>query len=291
VTDPQKGISVFERRKAAALVQGAPAYPTYKMGAPGAGSDYTPFVHHLGVPIINLGFGGEGSGGEYHTNFDTYAHYTKYIDPGFTYGVTLAQVAGRLSLRMANAEILPFDFKHFYKTVEGYAKEVMKLADDERAKIQRENMLINQGMYDAASDPKKQYKIPEPKDEVPFFNFAPIQNALVELEKSAEAYAAAMASSNLSQSDKAKLNQMLMDMESKLIRDEGLPRRPWYKHHIYAPGFYTGYGVKTFPGVREAIEQGDYKEAQEQIGILGEVLDGFVEGVKKAVSVVNKSRP
>jgi N-acetylated-alpha-linked acidic dipeptidase len=100
-----------------------------------------------------------------------------------------------------------------------------------------------------------------------------------------------MASSNLSQSDKAKLNQMLMDMESKLIRDEGLPRRPWYKHHIYAPGFYTGYGVKTFPGVREAIEQGDYKEAQEQIGILGEVLDGFVEGVKKAVSVVNKSRP
>jgi N-acetylated-alpha-linked acidic dipeptidase len=291
VTDPQKGISVFERRKAAALVQGAPAYPTYKMGAPGAGSDYTPFVHHLGVPIINLGFGGEGSGGEYHTNFDTYAHYTKYIDPGFTYGVTLAQVAGRLSLRMANAEILPFDFKHFYKTVEGYAKEVMKLADDERAKIQRENMLINQGMYDAASDPKKQYVIPEPKDEVPFFNFAPIQNALVELEKSAEAYAAAMASSNLSQSDKAKLNQMLMDMESKLIRDEGLPRRPWYKHHIYAPGFYTGYGVKTFPGVREAIEQGDYKEAQEQIGILGEVLDGFVEGVKKAVSVVNKSRP
>jgi N-acetylated-alpha-linked acidic dipeptidase len=174
--------------------------------------------------------------------------------------VTLAQVAGRLSLRMANAEILPFDFKHFYKTVEGYAKEVMKLADDERAKIQRENMLINQGMYDAASDPKKQYKIPEPKDEVPFFNFAPIQNALVELEKSAEAYAAAMASSNLSQSDKAKLNQMLMDMESKLIRDEGLPRRPWYKHHIYAPGFYTGYGVKTFLGFGKRSNRGITKK-------------------------------
>lgn len=291
VTDPQKGISVFERRKAAAMVQGAPAYPAYKMGAPGAGSDYTPFVHHLGIPIINLGYGGEGSGGEYHTNFDTYQHYTKYIDPGFVYGVTLAQTAGRLSLRMANADILPFDFKRFHKTVEGYAKEVMKLADDQRAKVQRENMLINQGMYEAAADPKKQYVIPQPKEEVPFFNFSPLQNALVELEKNADAYAAAMASSKLTEAEIAQLNQMLMDMEYQLIRDHGLPRRPWYKHHIYAPGFYTGYGVKTLPGIREAIEQGDYKEAQEQVMILGEVLNGFAGKVEKAVMLLKKNRP
>jgi len=291
VTDPQKGISVFERRQAAALVQGAPAYPSYKLSAPGAGSDYTPFVHHLGIPIINLGFGGEGGGGEYHTNFDTYEHYSKYKDPGFVYGVTLAKVAGRLSLRMANADILPFDFKHFYNTVNGYAKEVMKLADDQRAKIERENMLITGGMYEAAADPKKQYVIPEPKEEVPYFDFSPIQNAMVQLEKSSNAYAAAIQSSNMSEAEKAKLNQMLMDMERLLIKDHGLPRRSWYKHHIYAPGFYTGYGVKTFPGVREAIEQRNYKEAQEQVMILGEVLQGFSKEIEKATAIMKKNRP
>ena len=291
VTDPQKGISVFERRQAAALVQGAPAYPSYKLSAPGAGSDYTPFVHHLGIPIINLGFGGEGGGGEYHTNFDTYEHYSKYKDPGFVYGVTLAKVAGRLSLRMANADILPFDFKHFYNTVNGYAKEVMKLADDQRAKIERENMLITDGMYEAAADPKKQYFIPEPKEEVPYFDFSPIQNAMVQLEKSSNAYAAAIQSSNMSEAEKAKLNQMLMDMERLLIKDHGLPRRSWYKHHIYAPGFYTGYGVKTFPGVREAIEQRNYKEAQEQVMILGEVLQGFSKEIEKATAIMKKNRP
>jgi len=291
VTDPQKGVSVFERRKAAELVRGAKNYPAFKMSAPGAGSDYTPFVHHLGVPILNLGFGGEGSGGEYHTAFDTYAHYTKYKDPGFVYGVTLAQVAGRLSLRMANADILPFDFQRFYNTVSTYAREVMELAEQQRARINRENDLVVDKRYEMAADPKEKQVLPSLKQPAPYFDFSPIQNALVELEKNAKAYSIALSTFQLDEANRAQLNQMLMEMEALLTREHGLPRRPWYKHHIYAPGFYTGYGVKTFPGVREAIEQRNYDEAQEQIHILGEVLEGFAQEVKKMTTFMRKVKP
>lgn len=130
--------------------------------------------------------------------------------------------------------------------------------------------------------------MPEPKAAVPFFNFAPLQNALAALKKSAAAYDEARKKARLKGEQQAALNQALMGMEQQLIRDHGLPRRPWYKHHIYAPGFYTGYGVKTLPGVREAIEERKYEEAQDQVIILSEVLAGFAQHIDKATVLLQQ---
>lgn len=290
VTDPQTGLSVYDRRKARIMVSGQPEPSHFELSALGAGSDYSPFLQYLGIASINLGFGGENAGGEYHTGYDSYEHYTRFKDPGFQYGVTLAKVAGRLSLRLANADVLPFDFQHFSATVAGYANEVMKLADRQREETVRENRLIREGLYQAAADPTQTFVVPESKPEVPYLNFAPLQNALDQLKKNAAAYETARKKAEPGAKEVAKLNQHLLQMERKLTRDHGLPRRPWYKHHIYAPGFYTGYGVKTLPGVREAIEQRDYEEAQEQIQILAEVISGFAGEVEMAAGLLSSEK-
>lgn len=287
VTDPQTSLSVYDRRKARMMVNGQPEPSHFELSALGAGSDYSPFLQHLGIASINLGFGGENAGGEYHTGYDSYEHYSRFKDPGFQYGVTLAKVAGRLSLRLANADVLPFDFQHFTTTVSGYADEVMKLLDRQREETDRENRLIREGLYQAAADPTKTFVVPEPKPAVPYLNFAPLQNALDQLKKSAAAYEVARKKAEPNEQEIAGLNQHLRQLERKLTRDHGLPRRPWYKHHIYAPGFYTGYGVKTLPGVREAIEQRDYDEAQEQIHILTEVLSEFAGEVELAAGLLS----
>lgn len=284
VKDPQTGVSVFERRNAVGMVNGAPKMSHFKLSALGSGSDYSPFFQHLGVASFNMGFGGESSGGEYHTMYDSYEHYSRFKDPDFQYGKTLVKVAGRTTLRLANAEVLPFEFNHFSQTVSGYIDEVIKLADNMRKETEKENILIREGLYELAADPKETFIVPEIKEEVPYLNFAPLQNGLHAIEKQAAAYAKVQ-TSELPQAQKQEMNQLLKDMERALTREHGLPRRPWFIHHIYAPGFYTGYGVKTLPGVREAIEQRDFKGAQEQIKILGEVLQGFADHIAKAVKI------
>ncbi|PHN03412.1 transferrin receptor-like dimerization domain-containing protein [Flavilitoribacter nigricans] len=287
VQDPQKDVTLFERRNALGMVNGAPKMSHYKLSALGSGSDYSPFFQHLGIASFNMGFGGESSGGEYHTMYDSYEHYSRFKDPGFQYGTTLVKVAGRTTLRLADAEVLPFEFNQFTSTLSGYIDEVTKLADNLRSQTEKENMLIREGLYDLAADPEETFVVPEIKEEVPYLNFAPLQNGLHAIEKQAKAYAKVQ-TSDLPKAKKQSLNQLLKDMERALTRDHGLPRRPWFIHHIYAPGFYTGYGVKTLPGVREAIEQRDFKEAQEQIVILGEVLQGFADQIAAAVGVAGK---
>lgn len=286
VKDPQKGVSVFERRNAVEILNGRPAWSHYKLGALGSGSDYSPFFQHLGIASFNMGFGGESSGGEYHTMYDSYKLYTRFKDPGFKYGETLVKVAGRTSLRLANAEILPFEFQHFTKIVSGYAEEVTKLADKLRKEAETHNKNITSGVYDLVSNPKDNFKTPGLKEEIPFINFAPIENALSELKKQSEAFAKASKKGVKNANNIPALNKMLKDMESVLTRDHGLPRRSWFKHHIYAPGFYTGYGVKTLPGVREAIEQGNFKEVEEQVNILNQVLLDYSSKIENAVKLM-----
>ncbi len=273
VEDPETGVSVAKRRIAVNKVHGGED-SDFKLSALGSGSDYTPFIQHTGIAALNLGFGGESSGGEYHTIFDTYSHYKRFKDPDFAYGITLAKTAGRLTLRMANADILPFKFSDWYTTVSGYLDEVMKETEKMRKEVKKHNSMVAENAYELASDPTKPFVKPEKKEEVPYLNFAPLENSFAELNTTIEKFGEA-SFLKLSDSKKADVNKKLMDMESYLIREEGLPRRPWFKHQIYAPGFYTGYGVKTLPGVREAIEQKNWKEAQEQIVVLSETLKKF----------------
>lgn len=282
VPDPQTGISLFDRLKARDLVQGKPEPTSFKLSALGSGSDYSPFFQHLGIAAFNLGFGGESGGGEYHSIYDSYDHYVRFKDPGMQYGIALAKVAGRTTLRLAEAEYLPFEFQLLAKTVNGYVDEVIKLADDLREKTKKENRLITEGLYKAANDPTKTFVVPATKEEVPFFNFSPLQNAMETMKKQATNYEQTLSKKGIQSDKAARLNQQLKDMERALTRMEGLPGRPWYKHHIYAPGLYTGYGVKTLPGVREALEQRAWIKVQEQIDILAGVLQHFGAELEKA---------
>ena len=272
VTDPQKGVSIKERRSALDMVNGGSG--DFKLSALGSGSDYTPFIQHAGIASLNLGFGGENAGGEYHTIYDTYPHYKRFKDPEFAYGVALANTAGRITLRLANADMLPFEFQQWHKTVSGYLDEIMKETDKMRKEVEKHNIMVEKNMFVLAADPKKPFLKPAKKDAVPYLDFTPLQNEMATLKRTINGFSK-IDVSKLSKTQRNTLNGKLMLAEQALTSEQGLPRRSWYKHQIYAPGFYTGYGVKTLPSVREAIEQKDWKEAQEQIGVLTATLKRF----------------
>lgn len=232
-------------------------------------------MQHLGIPSLNLGFGGEDAGGEYHSIYDSYDLYKRFKDPEFKYGVALAQTAGHAALRMANATVLPFDFTDLYKVIYGYTSELVALTDNMRESTAIENKLLAQNKYTIAADPTKTFIAPKAKEEVPYIDFSPLHNALVSLQKSTDSLAVIIKKTDSTIRNHDNLNKKLYQAEQQLLLQAGLPRRNWYKHAIYAPGFYTGYGVKTIPGVREAIEQRNWKEAHEQIIIVANVINKF----------------
>jgi N-acetylated-alpha-linked acidic dipeptidase len=269
VADPQTGVSVKERQAAQNLVSGGDG--SFELYALGSGSDYTPFIQHAGIASLNLGYGGENAGGEYHTIYDTYTHYKRFKDPDMSYGVALAKTAGRITLRLANADVLPLDFGPWHQTLSKYLKEVMETAVSMREDALKHNELIDKKAYSLAADPRKSQAAPTKKTPAPFLDFSPLQNALASLQKEVHAFAEKDLN-GLPEAKKTALNALLMHAEQQLTSEDGLPRRGWYRHQIYAPGFYTGYGVKTLPGVREAIEQENWEEAQQQIGKLAGTL-------------------
>lgn len=271
VIDPQTGVTIFDRQRANRAIEASTMSAkkeilnssSFPLGAMGSGSDYSSFIQHVGVPSLNIGFGGENDGGEYHSIYDSYDHYAKYKDPGFAYGVALAQTAGRAALRLSEADALPFDFTDLHKTVKGYITELMGTLDQMREKTKVENELVKSKAYDVAADPTEALKLPTQVAEIPYLDFAPILNALSRLEKIALQVEQIKSSADAQKL--AAINAKIYTAEQALLMTTGLPRRPWYKHSLYAPGFYTGYGVKTIPGVREAIEQKNWAETTEQI--------------------------
>ena len=296
VVDPQTKVTVLERRQAANRIGGNPDAEAVarqggdlRISALGSGSDYTPFLQHLGIASLNLGYGGEDGGGSYHSVYDSFDHYKRFGDPGFQYGVTLAQTVGRAVLRLANADVLPFTFSPFAETVARYSEEVKKLADDMRTQTAAENARINDRVYQLAADPTETFVAPKVREPVPHLNFAPMMNSLARLERSSKAYDAALSRAvsggKLSSASASKsVDEILIRTERAMTRPQGLPRRGWFRHHIYAPGYYTGYGVKTLPGVREAIEQRDWKETEEQIGFVAAVLSKVADEVDAATA-------
>ncbi len=284
VADPQTGVSVLERLRARLEAEGdertrreLETRADLRISPLGSGSDYTPFLQHLGIASLNISFGGEGTGGSYHTMYDTYEHFTAWRDPGLAYGAALARVAGRATLRLANAPRLPFEFTGLADNVALYLEEIEELADAMRAETAGTNARIASGVYELARDPLKGPGPPAAKPPVPFFNFAPLKNAAAELRAAAEAYAGGAL---LRPAASERENRLLYTSERELTRDDGLPDRPWFTHHIYAPGLHTGYGVKTLPGVREAIEQRQYDRAAAEIETAAEVLRGMAARVR-----------
>ncbi len=295
VTDPETGISILERRRASDITNASSAteqkellsQPYIKSEPLGSGSDFSSFLQHLGIASMNLGFGGEDPDGGYHSIYDSYDMYERFKDPHSTYGVALAKTAGRMTMRLANADILPFNFKDMYTSVNDYVKELQKKMDETRTSTKVTNELLNNNYYIYSQDPTKTYIPPVPKDSVPFIDFSPLQNAMIGFEGAAEVYNRVIASNhNTAPSSVEQLNMLLYQSEQKLLLPEGLPKRPWYKHAIYAPGYYTGYGVKTLPGIREAIEGRRWQEAQQQIAEAAKAINSYTEQINSAMSLL-----
>ena len=295
VTDPQTGLSVFERLHARRLARGASddlaAASDHRIAALGSGSDYTPFLQHLGIASLNLSYSGESGGGSYHSVYDSYDHYVRFGDPTFEYGVALARTAGRAVLRLAEADVLPLVFTPFGDTVGRYVDEVIALADGLREETERTHRLLDDGRYEAAADPTQTFVPPARDEPVPYLNFAPLRNAARRLTDAAAAYDAALGAAleegAIPNETRRELNRLLTLAERSLTRDGGLPRRSWFRHQIYAPGFYTGYGVKTLPGVREAIEQRAWEEASQQIGHAAATLEALAAELERATALLN----
>lgn len=298
VTDPEKGISVADRALAGAMLFGDPDAQkearnskTIHLEPLGSGSDFTPFLQHLGIAALNIGYGGEEEYGQYHSIYDSFDHYVRFGDPKFEYGVALAKTGGRISLRLANADVLPFSFDPFTTAVSRYADEVAKLADTLRQEAEERNRRLDDKLFQAVDDPTQTWVAPPRLDPVPYFNFAPLQNAVAALKKSTADYGKALAAATaggkaLPPETAVRLDTVLKKAEQSLTRSQGLPRRPWYVHQVYAPGFYTGYGVKTLPAVREALEQRNWQEATEQIPNVAATIEAFAKEVDKATAVL-----
>jgi len=307
IQDPETNLTVWKRLQLRRLAaeQTDPAgppvdrqelrqRPDLRINALGSGSDYTAFIDHLGVASLNLGFGGEDEGGVYHSVYDDFNWYTHFADTDFTYGRALAQTAGLAILRLADAEILPFDFADFTDTIQRYVDEIQRLAQTQRAAIVEKNREIEEGAFAANDDPQHKTVLPIPEAVPPFLDIAPLQNGLAALQGASARYDKAFehardnAGSIPARLSLRALNSDLIAVERALTLSDGLPGRSWFQNQIYAPGLYTGYGVKTLPGVRESIEQKQWKLAQEQIVRVGGVLENAGERIQSAAAELDR---
>jgi len=309
VQDPETGLTVWKRLQMRQIQRASASGTTsvqqerqdsrqrsdLRIGALGSGSDYSPFIDHLGIASLSLGFGGEDEGGIYHSVYDDFNWYTRFSDTDFSYGQALSQIAGLAVLRLADAQIVPFDFSDFTDTIRRYVDEIERLAQTQRSDILERNREIDDGVFAATNDPRRPMVAP-PKDPVPpFLNLAPLRNGLAVLDRSSEQYdkalGRAMQGDISARLSLATINAQLIAVERTLILPDGLPGRPWYRNQIYAPGLYTGYGVKTLPGVRESIEQRQWKLAEEQAVRVGKVLENAAEKIQSAAAAMGPATP
>jgi N-acetylated-alpha-linked acidic dipeptidase len=286
VSDPETQLSVWKRSRLHQIANAKSAderkeireRADLRIPALGSGSDYTAFLQHDGIASLNIGFGGEDGGGIYHSIYDDFYWYTHFSDTDFVYGRALAQTGGTAVMRLADAELLPFEFGDFADTVQTYVKELKALAQKTQDEIRERNREIEEGVFKASEDPRHPLVAPAMETVPPHLNFAPIENAVEEVTRSAAEYrkafeqASANGGAQLASASLTEVNRLLIQSERKLTNSEGLPNRPWFKHQLYAPGFYTGYAVKTVPAVREAIEQKQWKQADEAIVVVAGVL-------------------
>jgi N-acetylated-alpha-linked acidic dipeptidase len=227
----------------------------------GSGSDYTAFLDHLTIASLNMGFGGEApDSGVYHSTYDSFYWYTHFSDTDFAYGAALSRTIGTAILRLADADILPFEFTATATTLRTYATELDKLRK-------------------------------ETKDAPPL-ELTNVLAAVERLAKAADGYERASAQfaakgAPLDRAKQVELNQLLYTSERAFKYDAGLPKREWFKHLAYAPGFYTGYGVKTLPGIREGMEQKAWDEPRKYIPIVVSAIDKLAAQVDRATALIS----
>lgn len=268
VIDPATGKSVLEaslehRRTQRPLDGDAEENDsTFHIGALGSGSDYSTFIDHLAVPSVATGFGGGTPSGIYHSIYDSYTFYDRFLDSAFTYGVAEAQTMATAVLRMADAPLLPYEFTRAARTYRRYADEIAK-----EAKHTPATASLDLSAVDAA--------------------LTRLDSAAAEYDRVVAGFAGA-ATKDLTRRHRAllEINQLLARAERALSDTAGLPRRSWYRHLVYAPGFYTGYGVKTLPGIREGVDLGKTAEAQAEAARVAAALDRYTAVIHQAAGTL-----
>jgi N-acetylated-alpha-linked acidic dipeptidase len=307
VTDPETGVSVQTRLRARTQVEGAAGTSDAQeraaidaaagggdllLDALGSGSDYTPFLQHLGITTLSVEFGGEAEqSGVYHSRYDTFDHYVRFGDPTFKYGVALAQTNGRLMLRVADAQLLPQQAGTVAQRIDSYVRQVHSLADGRRKHAADLQAMLDSHAYDLASDPQRPVHAPKVEPMVPFLDLAPLDNAVTRLTGAAKAFDAAyvahFAGGTALPTDRAQaVNGLIRGLERLLTDPRGLPGRSWYTNLIYAPGLLTGYGAKTLPGVREAIEQGQWQTAEDYARRTAEAVVAYANQLDRATAML-----
>jgi N-acetylated-alpha-linked acidic dipeptidase len=306
VRDPETGVSIGQRLRAkmriSALEPDAKEHvkaeaklaanpdKDFPIDALGSGSDFSSFIDHLGVPALDLAFGDEGdTRGVYHSRYDTFEHHSRFVDPGFVYDALLAKTAGRLMLRVAETDVPVQYASGFAEAVSDYLDEVEKLADDERDKAETQAALLRDRAFQLAADPTKSSGLPTPLDRVPHVEFAALEDAADRLQRSAKGYDDAL-TKNAADLPSARLEQLqalMLTIDQTLAPQVGLPGRSWYKNLVYAPGQFTGYEAKTLPGVREAIEDRRWSDANRYTRITADALNAYSDRLDKASAVLN----
>jgi N-acetylated-alpha-linked acidic dipeptidase len=298
VQDPETKLTVWKRWQLDSIKSASSAEERQELrqrndiriGISGGGSDHASFQNFLGIAVLDIGFGGEDGGGVYHSIYDDFYWYTHYADTDFVYGRTLSQFNGSMVMRLADADLLPFDFSNFADTVQTYVTGLQTFSTKMRDDIRERNLEIEEGVFTASADPKKAYFPPKKEDLPPYLNFSPLQNSADALSRSAAEYQKALTAAEenggkaLASASIAEVNSLLIESERKLTNPEGLPGRFWYKHQIYAPGVYTGYESKAIPAVREAIEQKKWKQAEQAMASASAVLQAEAALVSSAAA-------
>ena len=295
IIDPETKMNVWKRAKLVNISRAKGkdrdelwSRPDMRIEALGSGSDFSVFLQHLGIATLNLGYGGEDEGGQYHSIYDDFYWYSHFSDTDFSYGRALAQTVGTMVLRLADADVLPFQFTDLADTVHKYVTELKTLAADKRDEAKERDREIDEGVYDALKDPKKTLVAPRREEVPPYLNFAPLEQASDDLTSAAQAYDNAF--DKAAANAPAEVNTDLLRSERLFLDEKGLPSRPWFQHQLYAPGFYTGYGVKTIPGVREAIEQKKWSEADEQIKRAADAIEKEADLLKRAQALLTSNK-
>jgi N-acetylated-alpha-linked acidic dipeptidase len=306
IDDPEVKMSLWKRYQAFKIAGASNAvdrrelrgHPDLPLDPPGSGSDYTSFVDFLGIPCLNIEFDGESNDhGVYHSIYDDFYWYSHYGDTNFDYGRALAQTIGTTVLRLADAEVIPFEFGDLADVVHKYTEDLQNLLKHKQEQIEERNLELEEGVFLATSDPQHPKGPPEAEATPPELNFAPLQNAAKALAASAKRYQKAVSKTQPRFNDPKQganvqeLNQILVQAERCLTDPAGLPRRPWFKHLLYAPGVYSGYGAKTMPGVREGIELGRYGEAEKEIVRVAKVLDAETALLDSASTILDRFNP
>lgn len=298
VTDPETGTSVDQRMRAHILVGSKGRLSSARarqaahggdlpLGALGSGSDYGVFLDHLGIASLSLGFGGEGrSGGVYHSRYDSFAHFARFGDPTFEYEVALARVAGRIVMRTADAKVLPMHFGGLSTALRRYLKELQGHVKELRKDEQRQNRLFAMHAYKLDSDPLHPLIPPLRLSPVPKLEFTALRQSAKRLQQRIRAYerayqARAQGGLRLPEDRLREVNALIGTLSQRLTDPQGLPGRPWYKNVLFAPGVFTGYGVKIFPAVRQALTARDWNAAEKHAGTVAGTLDQYGKQLDK----------